>query len=325
MARPLPSGTDYVWVKYDTIDPFNILGVVDTNGFAQGNTVRAVKAAAPMVVVTCPVIGGADVPVSATFTDAAGNTVTGTCTIPANTVNGTRIPIDVTDGTPVVAATDCTATLNSEAESFVIALPDDTYTIDRLAGTFTFNRAQYSGDLYKADYFFGTMIPTPVAANLPPYLSNGKLTPLMGTSGTEFLYSVNYREVEGLNGQAPTYMRVVIDDTAYDMTPTVVGTPSYRAGVTFTYKTRLASGRHSYYFETSDGVGAVTLPLTNVVNGVVDPYLPICLRLPIHLAWLALAFAVTKTGKSIAASIAMIAITTSSSISVNTESFLCTS
>lgn len=146
------------------------------------------------------------------------------------------------------------------------------YTLNRWTGEFTFGAAQSADDVFTADYFFATQLATPISANQPPALLNPKLTPLVGSSGTSFTYSVTYKETEGMNGQVPVFVRVVIDGVAHDMTPVAVGVPSYRAGVTYRYTTSLPAGSHTYYFETSDGVGTVTLPATNATTGSVTPY-----------------------------------------------------
>lgn len=147
------------------------------------------------------------------------------------------------------------------------------YTLNRWTGEFTFPEAQSSEDVFKADYFFANQLSTSVGVNKPPTLSSPKLTPLAGTSGSTFTYSVVYKETEGVNGQPPTFVRVVIDGVARNMTPVAVGTPSYRSGVTYRYATTLTAGSHNYYFETSDGVGIVTLPAVNTGTGKISPYL----------------------------------------------------
>ncbi|MBI2844315.1 MAG: S8 family serine peptidase [Armatimonadetes bacterium] len=152
------------------------------------------------------------------------------------------------------------------------------YTIDRMDGTFTFAAAQSSNDVFKADYYFATRMDgpdgnaQPIAPNVPPTLSTPKLTPVVGLSNSDFIFTVIYKETEGINGQAPAYMRVVIDGIPYDMQPVITGTPSYRAGVVYRYTAKLRSGSHNYYFEASDGADAVTLPVADPNTGVITAY-----------------------------------------------------
>lgn len=145
------------------------------------------------------------------------------------------------------------------------------YTLDRIAGKVTFADAQDPADVFKADYFFATKLDSPITSNQLPILANSKLTPTVGSSSSDFVYTVNYKETEGLNGQAPAYIKVVIDGTQRDMTPVVTGNPSYRSGITYKYTAKLGSGSHNYYFVTSDGAGQVTLPPADIATGNITP------------------------------------------------------
>src|SRR5438046_9363135 len=73
---------------------------------------------------------------------------------------------------------------------------------------------------------------------------------------------------------------------------------------------------------------AITLSLAGVLSRFSPQYSTIarliCLRLLRHLVWIALALARERAGRSIAARIAMIAMTTSNSISVNARTRLFT-
>jgi hypothetical protein len=147
------------------------------------------------------------------------------------------------------------------------------YTLNRWTGEFTFAAAQDPTDLLKADYFFATRLATQIGVNQLPTLSNPKLAPMVGASTADFIYTVDYKETEGPNGQPPDFVRVVIDGVEHDMVPIVQGTPLYRSGVTFRYSAKLHGGSHIYYFTTSDGVGLVTLPASDPVTGKIVPYL----------------------------------------------------
>lgn len=147
------------------------------------------------------------------------------------------------------------------------------YTINRWTGEFTFYKQQRSTDAFYADYFFGTRHLVEIGTNVLPTLSNPKLKPIIGTSSADFIYQIDYKETEGPNGQAPDFVRVVIDGVEHNMNPIVQGTPSYKAGVTYRYTAKLGSGSHNYYFTTSDGIGLVSMPSSDSVTGDITPYL----------------------------------------------------
>lgn len=154
------------------------------------------------------------------------------------------------------------------------------YTLDRWTGTFSFVRVQDPEDVFLTDYFFtsrslmdsagqGTI--GPIGLNTAPTLTSPGLTPLTGDSEDEFIYTVTYKDTDGPNGQAPFYVRVIIDGFPYDMNAINQGTPSYRAGVTYEYKTKdLTSGSHNYYFEASDGYTMVVAD-SNVATAAIEP------------------------------------------------------
>jgi predicted transcriptional regulator len=90
--------------------------------------------------------------------------------------------------------------------------------------------------------------------NKSPVLWNGRVTPTLGNTSTEFVYSVHYRDPEG---KAPTTKIIYIDGVAHAMSY-VSG--SYGTNATFQYKTTLSVGTHSYHFLFSDGTNTVKLP-----------------------------------------------------------------
>ncbi|MCC6444048.1 MAG: hypothetical protein IT210_11415, partial [Armatimonadetes bacterium] len=108
-----------------------------------------------------------------------------------------------------------------------------------------------------------------VAANQAPVLSADSVTPNPGKSTDEFTYQVKYSDA---NGDAPSFMRVVIDSAAFDMA-TDNAAPDYVAGVVYTYKTTLTpdqatdAKKHTYHFETSDGALDTRLPATGEKDG----------------------------------------------------------
>ncbi len=252
LARPLPHGTTWVWIEYKhtrehryavdgtLVDPKDRFVAYRTTPIDPNN--------APEIHEVVQVFGAA--------TDYF------------NAPDGTPGSYDPATGIiqlqqPVVAG--------DEDLTIVYRLP--VYTLNKWTGQFTFDKVQDPRDLFRADYFFATRMSTGIGWNTPPMLSNPKLTPKVGTSSTDFNYRVDYRDIDGPNGQAPSYVRVVIDGVEHNMTPVVTGTPSYRERVTFTYTTKLSSGAHNYYFTASDGADQVTLPEADPLTGNVTPYL----------------------------------------------------
>jgi hypothetical protein len=101
----------------------------------------------------------------------------------------------------------------------------------------------------------------PTVSSSPPTLSSGRVSPTSGTPGTSFTFEVTYADPDG---DAPVYVKVYIDGTAYSMTK-VSGT--YTSGAIYQYTTTLGIGTHQYYFEASDGTSMTRLPTTGTYSG----------------------------------------------------------
>jgi len=130
------------------------------------------------------------------------------------------------------------------------------YHIDRWNREVRFvtGKEKEATDSIQASYFFGTKMPQTLGANTAPTLLEGKLSKQRGSRSDEYVFSVTYRDLDGPNGQAPVYIRVYIDGTAYNMTAASQGTPAYREGAVYTYTpSGLIGGSHKYHFEASDG------------------------------------------------------------------------
>ncbi|MDI6856541.1 MAG: hypothetical protein QMD21_07170, partial [Candidatus Thermoplasmatota archaeon] len=85
-----------------------------------------------------------------------------------------------------------------------------------------------------------------------PILSNITISPKTGTPDTEFTFRITYSDADG---DEPAYIRIVIDNVAYNMTK-VEG--YYVTGAIYEYKTKLSAGKHEYKFECDDGSGEIT-------------------------------------------------------------------
>ncbi|NLE61505.1 MAG: hypothetical protein GX616_24400, partial [Planctomycetes bacterium] len=129
------------------------------------------------------------------------------------------------------------------------------YELDYVLGTVRLGAPGAPADLVQASYWFARALPM-VRYNNPPVLTSGRVTPEVGSQFTTYTYTVTYTDTDGLNGTAPTYVRVVIDGTPYSMECVSPGVPIYRNGVEYRYQTKLAPNMsHRYYFEASDGYG----------------------------------------------------------------------
>ena len=74
-----------------------------------------------------------------------------------------------------------------------------------------------------------------------------RLTPFEGDIDTEFIFSVDYID---LDNEPPVTISVVIDGIVYNMTLKPGETPFDGK---YEFKTKLREGEHSYYFTASDG------------------------------------------------------------------------
>jgi len=99
--------------------------------------------------------------------------------------------------------------------------------------------------------------------NYPPELSMAMVTPEEGDQTTEFSFTVDYQDPEGDPAQ---FCKVFIDEKEYLMAP---GNGTWSDGKKYTFSTQLQEGSHDYYFECSDGITTVSLPLTGVFPGPV--------------------------------------------------------
>lgn len=110
-------------------------------------------------------------------------------------------------------------------------------------------------DRVQVSYFFGQKMPYVLLPNTLPSLSEGNVTQITGSRTAQYIYSVKYTDVDGPNGQKPSFVRVYIDGTPCDMAPATQGTPIYRSGAIYTYTPTngLSGGSRRFHFEASDG------------------------------------------------------------------------
>ena len=100
--------------------------------------------------------------------------------------------------------------------------------------------------------------------NVAPVLSSGSVSPSSGTLGTTFTYLVSYSDADN---NAPSFIKVHIDGTSYDMVKQNPSDNTYTDGCVYTYTTTLSLGNHNYYFECSDGAITIRLPVSGTYTG----------------------------------------------------------
>ena len=111
-------------------------------------------------------------------------------------------------------------------------------------------------DLVSKDNFTMASRKTLIVENSRPTLTDnaggnrGWLDPKTGTPTTDFLWEAIYTDADN---EPPTPIQVVIDGTAYDMSPVNPVDTDYTDGALFRYTTRLPVGNHDYYMFASDG------------------------------------------------------------------------
>jgi hypothetical protein len=94
------------------------------------------------------------------------------------------------------------------------------------------------------------LVVTVVPENAAPLLTAGAMAPDRGTTRTSFAFTVRFTDADGDSGT----VWVVIDGDRFVMTPDPADTDT-TDGVLMTYRSRLAAGPHSYYFEAKDSGG----------------------------------------------------------------------
>ncbi len=90
----------------------------------------------------------------------------------------------------------------------------------------------------------------PTVTNNSPTLTSDSVSPVNGNTLTSFTYTVIYTDADN---NAPSYMYVYIDGTAYSMSKQNSGDVTYTDGCVYVYSRTLAPASHNYYFYTSDG------------------------------------------------------------------------
>jgi len=111
--------------------------------------------------------------------------------------------------------------------------------------------------------------------NTPPTLKNGKVDPASGKLSTEFVYSVEYSDVDGDAAQS---VQVFIDGSADANAHTMA-----KQGDTnvYQFKTKLAAGDHNFFFQATDVKGGTTKtdvqqgPTVNVASLTLDAIAPV--------------------------------------------------
>jgi predicted RNA-binding Zn-ribbon protein involved in translation (DUF1610 family) len=101
----------------------------------------------------------------------------------------------------------------------------------------------------------------------PPALTGGLVSPTSGNQNTNFIFQVTYTDA---SNNAPAYIDVFINATAYPMVKLYPTDTDYLDGCIYQYTTTLAPATYTYYFTCSDGTNVNT---TITYTGLTVTYL----------------------------------------------------
>jgi len=111
------------------------------------------------------------------------------------------------------------------------------------------------------------------STNLQPSLHKvdlgfGKVSVEPEVGNTEQLYKfmIEYKDRDGLMGDAPEYVRVVIDGMPYNMLENDTEDDDYSDGKEYYYETNLEAGTHYHYFECSDSIISARHPVSEDIS-----------------------------------------------------------
>lgn len=91
--------------------------------------------------------------------------------------------------------------------------------------------------------------------NRKPSLSEGSVSPLQGSENVAFTFRVTYTDADN---DPPAFVKVLVDNVGYAMSPLDVGDTTYTDGALFQVSLTLPAGTHRFQFQASDGVETVT-------------------------------------------------------------------
>ncbi|MBI1389243.1 MAG: hypothetical protein GC154_12425 [bacterium] len=99
----------------------------------------------------------------------------------------------------------------------------------------------------------------------PPFIQAARVNDLIKEKRNAFAFECVYRD---LQNRPPTYVRVMVNDSAYEMTPAASGgDPDYSKGVLYTGFVTLDARDNTHYFEVSNGELTARSPQTGVWPG----------------------------------------------------------
>ncbi len=122
--------------------------------------------------------------------------------------------------------------------------------------------------ILNADHFGNTVKRTDTSSitviNDPPELSEGRVSPGSGDTDSIFTFEVTYKDI---NGDIPSPIFAVIDDTKHTLTPMDGSQDSIKTGEKYSASIKLGIGDHSFHFEATDGSVTVRFPETGEISG----------------------------------------------------------
>ncbi len=101
---------------------------------------------------------------------------------------------------------------------------------------------------------FLNFIPYPVISeNSPPQLTGGTVTPRKSYPNIDYLYTVTYTDSDN---DAPTYIKVFIDDEEYVMEEVDPTDSNFTDGKDYSFKKVMVEGAYAIYYQADDGNGS---------------------------------------------------------------------
>ncbi len=95
-------------------------------------------------------------------------------------------------------------------------------------------------------------------------ITNGQVSPSTGDNKKTYTYSITYTD---LNNTAPSFVRVIIDGTPFNMSKQTTSDNDYTDGCIYQYKTSMDVGNHNYRFEASNGTDSERLVFIGYYSG----------------------------------------------------------
>jgi hypothetical protein len=151
--------------------------------------------------------------------------------------------------------------------------------------TYYYSTTSLTGGLH--DYFFRvkdansievTTSSAQVTVNRAPTLTQDGVTPATGNNGDTFSFFVLYTD---LDGNFPSYLKVRVDSTDYDLIENSSGDVDVTDGKAYYYSKGMSGGSHTYFFKTKDYLSSEVTTTSKDLDVNNGPTLSSFSRLPV--------------------------------------------